>query len=59
MKMKQNQTFFHETYSNLTSSVFFSKNIEVFQWISKSKFLSFMTTVNLNNGNEAKSDIFS
>ena len=59
MKMKQNQTFFHETYSNLTSSVFFSKNIEVFQWLSKSKFLSFMTTVNLNNGNEAKSDIFS
>ena len=59
MKMKQNQTFFHETYSNLTSSGFFSKNIEVFQWLSKPKFLSFMTTVNLKNGNEAKSDIFS
>ena len=59
MKMKQNHTFFHETYSNLTSYEFLSKNIEVFQWLSKSKFLSFMTTVNLNNGNEAKSDIFS
>ena len=31
----------------------------MFQWISKSKFLSFMTTVDPNNGNETKSDIFS
>ena len=35
-----------------------SKNIKVFQWLSKSKFLSFMTKVNPNNGNETKSDIF-
>ena len=31
----------------------------VFQWFSKSKFLSFLTKVNPNNGNETKSNIFS
>ena len=54
----QNQTFFHGTYSNLTS-YFLSKNIKVFHWLSKSKFLSSMTEGNPNNGNEIKLDIFS
>ena len=57
MEMKQNQTFFLETYSNLTPYPCLSKNIKKFQ-LSKSKFLSFMTNVNPNNGNEIKSDIF-
>ena len=39
--------------------LFFIKNIKVFQWLSKSNFLSFMTKVNPNNANETKSDIFS
>ena len=34
------------------------KKIKVFQWLSKSKFLSFITEVNPNNGNETKSDVF-
>ena len=59
MEMKQNQTFFHDTYSNLMPYHFLSKNNEVFQGLSKSKFLSFMNKVNPNNGNETKSDIFS
>ena len=58
MEMKQNKTFFNGTYLNLTPYLYLSKNIEVFQWLSKSKFLSFMTKVNPNNGNETKSDIF-
>ena len=57
-EMKQNQTFFHGTYSDLTTNLFSLKNIKVFQWLSKLKFLSFMTKVNLNNGVETKSDIF-
>ena len=56
MEMKQNQTFFHGTYSNLAP--FLSKHILVFKWLSKSKFLDFLTKVNLNNGNDTKSDIF-
>ena len=36
---------------------FLSKNIKLFQLSSKSKFLRFMGEVNLNNGNETKSDI--
>ena len=32
---------------------------KVFQWLSKSKFLSFMAKVNPENGNETKSGIFS
>ena len=35
-----------------------SKNIKVFQWLIRSKFVSFMTTVNPNNRNETKSNIF-
>ena len=58
MEMKQNQSFFHGAYSNLTSYHFLSKNIKVFQWFLKSKYLSYMTKVNPNNGNETKSDIF-
>ena len=57
MEMKQNQTFFHKTYSNLTPYLFLSKYINVFQYRSKSEFLSFMTKVSPNNGNETKSDI--
>ena len=58
MEMKQNQTFFRGTYSNLTPYLFLSKNIPVFQWLSKSIFLSFMTTVNPNTVNETKSETF-
>ena len=56
--MKQNQTFFHGTYSNLMSNLLLSKNVEIFQCLLKSKFLSFMTKVNPNNASETKSDIF-
>ena len=38
---------------------FLSKYIKVFQWLSKSQFLSFMAKVNPDNGNETKSDILS
>ena len=55
MEMKQYQTFYHETCSYLTSYIFLSKNIKVFQWLWKSKLLSFMTKVNSSNGNETKS----
>ena len=58
MEMKQNKTSFHETYLNLTAYLFLSIYIKVFQWLSKSRVLSFMTKVNRNNGNETKSDIF-
>ena len=34
---------------------FLSKNIKAFQWLSKSKFLSFMAKVSPNNENETKS----
>ena len=52
MEMKQNETFLHGT-----SYLFLSKIIKVFQWLSKSKFLSFMAKVNSNNWSETKSDI--
>ena len=55
---EKNQTFFDGIYPNLTSYKFLSKNIEVFQWLSKSKFLSFITKVSPDNQNETKSDIF-
>ena len=41
-----------------TDIIFLSKNIKVFQWLSESEFLSFMTKENPSNGNEIKSDIF-
>ena len=56
IKMEKYQTFFHGIYSNVTP--FLSKHFKVFQWLSKSKFLIFMTKVNPNRGNETKSDIF-
>ena len=37
---------------------FFIKNIKIFQWLSKLKFLGFTTKVNPNNGIETKLDIF-
>ena len=64
MKVKQNQTFFHGTYSNSVGHTqtwrnsFLSKSIKVFQWLLKSKFLSFITEVNLNNWKETKSNVF-
>ena len=51
-------SLFHGTCSNLTTYLFLLKNIKVFQWLLKWKLLSFMTKVNLNNGNETKSDVF-
>ena len=38
---------------------FLSKNIKVFQLLSKLEFLSFMTEMKPNNRTETKSDIFS
>ena len=59
VKMKQNQTFSNQICSNLKPYLFFlPKNIKVFQWLTRSKFFSFMTKVNSNNGNETKSDNF-
>ena len=58
MEMKQNRTYFYGTYSNLTPYLFLSKHIRVFQWLSKAKFLSFMTKVNPNNETKPNSDIF-
>ena len=49
MEMKQNQTFFHGTCSHLTPYLSLSKIIDIFQYHSKSKFLSFMTKVDPNN----------
>ena len=37
---------------------FLSKNIKIFQWVSKLKFLNFKTKLNPTNRNETKSDIF-
>ena len=58
MEMKQNQTLFYGTYSNLAQYLSLPKIIKIFQWLSKSKFLSFPTKENTNNGTETKSDIF-
>ena len=59
MEMKQNQIFFQGAYSNLTPYLFFlPKYIKEFKWLSKSKFHSFITKINRNNGNESKLDIF-
>ena len=54
MEMKQYQTFFHGTYSNMTPYLSLSKNIKMIQCLSKLKFLSFMTEANPNNGIEIK-----
>ena len=53
MEMKQNQAFFLGTYANPTY-LFLSKNLQAFQLLLNSKFLSFMTTVNPINENEIK-----
>ena len=52
-------TFFHGTYFNQISYDFFfnQKSIKAFQWLSKSEFLNFKTSVNPNHGNETKLDI--
>ena len=59
IEMKQNQTFFHGTYSNLTltSYLFLSKNIKVSKWLWEAKSIGFVATVKPNNGNETKSNI--
>ena len=57
MEMKQSQIFFHGTYSNLIRHLYLSKIIKLFQWLSKSKFLSFITKVDPNNGIEKESYI--
>ena len=59
MEMKHYQTFFHKTYSNLTPNLSLSKIIKKFQWLSKLKFLSFLTKVNPNNENETEACNFS
>ena len=49
--------FLWDTFKSYT--IFFSsKNIQVLQWLSNSKFLSYMTKVHPNSGNETKSNIF-
>ena len=58
MEMKQSQIFFHGIYSNLTTYLFDQKNIKVSPWLSKSKFLSFMTKLNPKNGNEQNQIFF-
>ena len=51
--------FFSTGHNQIWRHIFFwSKNIKVFQWLSTSIFLSFMTKANPKNGNETKSDIF-
>ena len=52
MEMKQNQIFFALDIFKSDTISFLSRNIKVFQWLSKSEFYSFMTKVNPNNGNE-------
>ena len=46
----------HFTLGHIQISYIFVKNVKVFPWLSKSKFLSIMTKVNPNNRNETKSD---
>ena len=41
-----------------TPYLFYQKILKLFQWLSKSKFHSFMTKENPSNGNETKSEIF-
>ena len=50
-ELKQNQTFFHGAYSNLTSYLFSQKILKYFNDF-------FTTKENPNNRNETKSDIF-
>ena len=51
MAVKENQTFFHGTYSNLILYRFLLKKIKVSQRLSKSKILSFVTKMNQSNEN--------
>ena len=52
MEMKQNHTFFHETYLNLTPYLFLLKILKYFNDFQNRKFSSFMTKVNPKNGME-------
>ena len=58
MEIKQKSDIFSCDILNLIPYLFLLKNIKVFQWLSKSEFLSFMTKVNPKNGKETKSSIF-
>ena len=49
--MEQKSDIFPWGIFKFDSIPFLSKYINVNQWLSKSEFLSFMTKVNLNNGN--------
>ena len=57
--MKQNQTFPVGHIQMWGTISFLSKDIKVFQWHLKWKFVSFMTKVNLHNGSETKLVMFS
>ena len=54
-----NQTMLDRGHIQIWRYFTWSKKIKVFQWLSKSKFLSFMPKVNPNDEKETKSDIFS
>ena len=58
MEMKENETFSQGTYSNQTPYLFSQQILKCFNGFQNQNF-SFMTTVEPNNGNETKSDIFS
>ena len=50
---------FDRTHANLTSIFLDKKNLKLFNGFQNHNFVSFMTKVNPNNGNETKLDIFS
>ena len=61
IEMKQNQTFFHGTYSNLTltSYLFLLKKLKYLNDFKKQNLLVLWSTVKPNNGNGPKSNICS
>ena len=58
MEIKQNQTFFHGANS-LWHHLFLLKKYSIISMTFKIKISQFLTTLNPNNRNETKSDIFS
>ena len=59
MEMKQNLTFFHGTYLNLTSYKFLSKILKYFNDFQNQNFPVLRLKGKPNNRNETKSEIFS
>ena len=57
MKMGQNQTFFHKTYSILTPYFNYQKILKYFNDFQNRNFLV-LAKVNTNNGSETRGDIF-